>query len=59
MKKISQFIQSHPARFFLILFLFMITPAVSLYPLAKSGNQLGMGVFLVLIILANIAALFS
>jgi hypothetical protein len=59
MKKFSQLIQSHPARFYLVLFLFLIAPAVGLYPLAKAGNQVGMGVFLALIILANIAALFS
>ncbi len=58
MKNISQKIRSHPARFYLILFLFLIIPAVVLYPLAESESQVGMGIFLALIILANLTALF-
>jgi hypothetical protein len=58
MKKLSQQIRAHPARTYLALFLLMILPAVVLYPLGRSGNQVGMGVFLALIILANIATTF-
>lgn len=59
MNKLIQIIRSHPARFYLVLFLLMMLPAAILYPLAVSGNQFGMGFFLALIILANIATLFS
>ena len=58
MKKLVQHFRSHPARTYLALFLFMILPAVVLYPLARSGNPVGMGIFLALVILANIAATF-
>jgi hypothetical protein len=56
MKKLSQYLRSNPARTYLALFLLMIGPAIVLYPLAKSGNQIGMSVFLILVILANITA---
>ena len=59
MKRLLQTIRSHPARFFLILFVLLIIPALVLYPLAESGNQIGMGILLALIILANTAALIS
>ena len=59
MNKLTQYIQSHPARFFLVLFLLMIIPAIILYSLAESGSLVGMGIFLALIIGANTAALFS
>jgi len=58
MKRIIQSIRSHPARFFLALFVLMIIPALALYPLAEAGDQASMGIFLALIILANGAALF-
>ena len=59
MNWLLRMIRSHPARFYLILFIFLIIPALILYPLAQSGNQVGMGIFLALIILANGAALLS
>jgi len=59
MKKLTQKFRSHPARAYLALFLCLMVPAVILYPVAQSGNQVGMGFFLALIILANFAALFS
>lgn len=58
MKNIIQLIRSYPIRVYLILFFLLIIPALILYPLAESGSQVGMGLFLVLIILANIAAMF-
>lgn len=59
MNKLIQAIRSHPARFYLALFLFLIIPAIILYPLAESGSLVGMRIFLALIIGANIAALIS
>jgi len=59
MNKLIQSIRSHPARFYLALFLFLIIPAIILYPLAESGSLVGMTIFLALIIGANIAALIS
>jgi NADH:ubiquinone oxidoreductase subunit 3 (subunit A) len=58
MNRIIQSIRSHPARFYLVLFILLIIPALVLYPLAESGSQIGMALFLALIILANAAALF-
>ena len=57
MKRILQNLRSHPARFYLVLFILLIIPALLLYPLAESGSQVGMGLFLFLIVLANGAAL--
>lgn len=58
MKRLLGLIRSHPARSYLALFALMVVPALALYPLAESGNRPGMGFALVLIILANAAALF-
>lgn len=58
MNRIIQSIRSHPARFYLALFILLIIPALVLYPLAESGSQTGMALFLALIILANAATLF-
>jgi len=58
MNRIIQSIRSHPARFYLVLFLLLIIPALVLYPLAESGSLVGMTLFLALIIPANAAALF-
>jgi NADH:ubiquinone oxidoreductase subunit 3 (subunit A) len=58
MKRIIQSIRSHPARFYLALFILLIIPALLLYPVAESGDEVGMGFLLALIILANGAALF-
>lgn len=58
MKRIIQSIRSHPARFYLALFILLIIPALLLYPVAESGDGVGMGFLLALIILANGAALF-
>ena len=57
MNRILQNLRSHPARFYLVLFILLIIPALILYPLAESDSQVGMGFFLALIILANGAAL--
>jgi hypothetical protein len=59
MNKILESIRSYPGRFFLILFLLLIIPAVLLFPMAQSESQTGMGICLALIILANGAVLFS
>jgi len=58
MKEFIQRLRSHPARFYLAVFLSLIVPAVLLYPLAESGGQGGMMFFLILIILSNTAVLF-
>lgn len=58
MKQFIQRLRSHPARFYLAVFLSLIIPAVILYPLANAGEQGGMVFFLVLIILSNTAVLF-
>jgi hypothetical protein len=57
MKDIIKIIRSYPVRVYLVLFLLLIIPALALYPLAESGSQVGMMLFLVLIILANVAAM--
>jgi NADH:ubiquinone oxidoreductase subunit 3 (subunit A) len=54
MKKIILFLNSRPALYYLILFLVMIVPALLLFPTAEGENQLGMIVFLGLVILANL-----
>ncbi len=59
MNRIIQSIRSRPARFFLVLFLLLILPALILYPMAESGSQVGMGFALALIVLANIMVLFA
>lgn len=58
MKNIKRLVRSYPVRVYLVLFFLLIIPALVLYPLAESGSQVGMGLFLFLIILANIAAMF-
>lgn len=57
MKRFVNWVRSHPARFYLAVFALMILPAVSLYPLAQSGNQLGTLMLMIVIILANLAIL--
>jgi len=59
MNKIIHIVRSHPGRVFLILFLLLIIPALVLYSLAEAGNQAGMGITLAMIILANVAVLFT
>lgn len=57
MKKVIDWVRSHPARFYLAAFILMIVPAVILYPLAQSGGSAGTVFFLMIIILANLAIL--
>jgi len=59
MNRIIKTIRSRPARFFLVLFLLLILPALILYPMAESGSQIGMAFALALIVLANILVLFA
>ena len=58
MKEFIQRLRSHPARFYLVVFLLLIIPALLLYPLANAGGQGGMIFFLALIVLANTAVFF-
>ena len=57
MKKMINWLRSHPARLYLAVFILMILPAVLLFPLALAGGTAGMIVLLFVIILANIAIL--
>jgi len=58
MKKISTFLKSQPALYYLVVFLLMIIPALLLFPAAEGDNQLGLIIFLGLVVLANLAAVF-
>ena len=58
MNKIIRFLRSHPALNYLVIFLLMIVSALLLFLAAESGWQTGMFVFLGLVILANLAAVF-
>jgi hypothetical protein len=58
MNKITTFLKSHPALYYLVVFLLMIIPALLLFPAAEGENQIGLIVFLGLVILANLAAVF-
>jgi len=58
MNKISAFLKSHPALYYLMVFLLMIIPALLLFPAAEGENQIGMTFFLGLVIMANLAAVF-
>lgn len=57
MKKVIGWVRSHPARFYLAAFILMIVPAGLLYPQAQSGGTAGTLIFLMVIILANLAIL--
>ena len=58
MNKIIHSLKSHPALYYLVVFLLMIIPALLLFPSAKGENQVGMIIFLGLVILANLTAIF-
>jgi len=58
MNKITAFLRSNPALYYLVVFLLMIIPALLLFPAAEGENQIGLIVFLGLVILANLAAVF-
>ena len=58
MNKISTFLKSQPVLYYLIVFLLMIIPALLLFPAAEGENKIGSIVFLGLVILANLAAVF-
>ena len=58
MNKIISYLKSHPALLYLAVFLLMIIPAILLFPAAEGENQIGLIVFLGLVILANLAAVF-
>jgi len=58
MKKIIASLKSHPALNYLVVFLLMIIPALLSFSAAEGNNQVGMIIFLGLVILANLAAIF-
>ena len=58
MNKTTTFLKSHPSLYYLVVFLFMIIPALLLFPAVEGENQIGLIVFLGLVILANLAAVF-
>jgi len=58
MNKITAFLKSHPALYYLMVFLLMIIPSVLLYPAADGESQIGTIFFLGLVILANLVAVF-
>jgi len=58
MNKITAFLRSYPALYYLVVFLLMIIPALLLFLAAEGENQIGLIVFLGLVILANLAAVF-
>ena len=58
MNKIILSLRSYPALCYLVVFLLMIIPALLLFPAAEGENQIGMIIFLGLVILANLAAIF-
>ena len=58
MNKITAFLRSNPALYYLAVFLLMIIPALLLFPAAEAENQVGMIIFLGIVILANLAAVF-
>ncbi len=58
MKKITTFLKSNPALFYLVVFLVMIVPALLLFPAAEGDSQAGIGILLGLVILANLASIF-
>ena len=57
MNKIIHSLKSHPALYYLVVFLLMIIPALLLFPAAEGENQVGMIIFLGFVILANLAAI--
>ena len=58
MNKIILPLKSHPALYYLVVFLLMIIPALLLFPTAEGENQVGTIIFLGFVILANLAAIF-
>ena len=58
MKKIIHSLKSHPAMYYLVVFLLMVIPALLLFQAANGENQIGMVIFLGLVILANLAVVF-
>ncbi|HDN04576.1 MAG TPA: hypothetical protein ENF27_01395 [Chloroflexi bacterium] len=58
MNKIILPLKSHPALYYLVVFLVMIIPALLLFLAAEGENKVGMIIFLGLVILANLAAIF-
>ncbi len=58
MNKITAFLRSNPALYYLVVFLLMIIPALLLFLAAEGENQIGLIVSLGLVILANLAAVF-
>jgi hypothetical protein len=57
MKKIISFLRSKPALFYLIIFLFMIVPALLLFLAADESSQPGMVILLALVALANLSGI--
>jgi hypothetical protein len=58
MKKIKAFLKSHPALNYLLVFLLMIVPALLLFQTTKGENRIGTVIFLGIVIIANLAAVF-
>lgn len=57
MKKIIPFLKSNPALFYLVLFLFMIVPALLLFHAAEAGSQPGMVILLTMVAAANLSSI--
>ena len=56
MNKITAFLKSHPVLYYLVVFLLMIIPALLLFLAAEGENQIGMIIFLGVVIMTNLAA---
>ncbi|MCJ7733376.1 MAG: hypothetical protein MUP11_02410 [Anaerolineales bacterium] len=56
MNNLIKNLKSNPALLYLVIFLLMILSGILLYPIAAGDNQIGMAVFLGLIVLGNILA---
>ncbi len=59
MNKIISTIRSRPPWFYLVIFLMMIAPGVLLFFVAEGDSQIGMTIFLSLIVLGNSLTAFS
>jgi len=59
MKKLFPALRSRPHLFYLILFMAMILPGITLFFAAQSGSNILIAVFLGLVVLANTAAVLK
>lgn len=56
MKKIIPLLKNQPALKYLVIFLLMIVPSLLLFTAAESESQIGLSIFLGIVILANLFA---